>query len=527
MSMANYLKMLKKSHVLALLDLGWSYRRIERETGVRRETVSGYDAIRRANAAKTFPGSDLPPPADSPQVRPSDDANPAKTFAGSDPKAAKTFPGRSPPARFAATRYHDAIVEKRTHGLTAQRIWQDLTEEFGYAHSYESIKRYLRTLAPRDRAVGVFEVEPGQEGQVDFFRGAPTLDAATGQWKRPWVFRLTLSCCRHGYEEAVWDQHLDTFLRLHERAFRDLGGVPTVVRLDNLKSGVLRACFYDPDVNEVYAAFAQHWGFTPLPSQPRRPQENGKQERSGGYVKDNALKGRKFDSLDAQNVFLRQWNRTIARLRIHGTTRRQVWTHFQEVEQPALQPLVADAFPLFRCGERTVHPDGHVEVDGAYYPVPARLLGDDVRVQWDGQLVRVYHRDALVIVHARVAAGQYAPMPGQRSAETTTRQQAFIVHLLGRCERVGAPLHQWAEAALAERGVRAIRLIQGVLGLTRTHPREAVLRAATTALTHRLFRYKHLERLTLHAVPAQARLPLISDDPSIRPLTAYTLEQLP
>ena len=67
----------------------------------------------------------------------------------------------------------------------------------------------------------------------------------------------------------------------------------------------------------------------------------------------------------------------------------------------------------------------------------------------------------------------------------------------------------------------------GVLGLTRTHPREAVLRAATTALTHRLFRYKHLERLTLHAVPAQARLPLISDDPSIRPLTAYTLEQLP
>jgi transposase len=526
MSMANYLKMPKKSQVLALLELGWSYRRIERETGVRRETVSGYDQTRRANPAKTFPGSDTSRPPDSADASGVDGSNAAKTFAGSDAKPAETFPGSSPPARFAAAYYHDAIVEKQTCGLTAQRIWQDLTEEFGYAHSYESVKRYLRTIAPRGRPVGVFEFEPGQEGQVDFFRGAPTFDAVTGQWKRPWVFRLTLSCSRHGYEEAVWDQQLETFLRLHERAFRDVAGVPTVVRLDNLKSGVRRACFYDPDINEVYTAFARHWGFTPLPIQPRRPEENGKQERSGGYVKDNALKGRQFDSLDAHNVFLRHWNRTIARLRIHGTTRRQVWTHFIEVERPALRALAAESFPMFRCGERTVHPDGHVEVDGAYYPVPAQLLGEDVRVQCDAHLVRVYARDALVIVHARVATGQYAPMPGQRTAETTTRQQAFIAHLLGRCERVGASLHQWAEAALAERGVRAIRLIQGVLGLTRKHPREAVLRAATTALPHRLFRYKHLERLTIQSAPAQARLPLTSDDPSIRPLTAYTLEQL-
>ena len=81
-------------------------------------------------------------------------------------------------------------------------------------------------------------------------------------------------------------------------------------------------------------------------------------------------------------------------------------------------------------------------------------------------------------------------MPGTRTPALTTRQQACVAQLLGRCERVGPPLHQSAEAALAERGVRAIRLIQGVLDLTRKYPREAMLRAATTALTHRLFRYK-------------------------------------
>jgi hypothetical protein len=93
----------------------------------------------------------------------------------------------------------------------------------------------------------------------------------------------------------VWDQKLATFLRVHENAFRDFGGVPLVVRHDKLKAGVVRACLYDPDAQPVYAAFSKHWGFTGLTTRPRNPKEN--------------------DSLDEQNQHLRHWNRTIARLR--------------------------------------------------------------------------------------------------------------------------------------------------------------------------------------------------------------------
>ena len=519
--MSNYLKMPKKSQVLALLELGWSYRRIEAETGVRRETVSGYDRARGANAAKTFPGSAPSPPTESPDLSPAEDSNAAKTFAGSVAKPAKTFLGSAPRPRFAAATYRTAITEKLDAGLSLQRIWQDLVEEYGYGASYESVKRFARTIAPVRRAVGVFHCAPGAEGQVDFFRGAPTLDAATGEWRRPWVFRMTLGHSRHGYEEAVWDQKLETFLRLHERAFRDLGGVPLVVRHDNLKAAVVRACFYDPDSHDVYLAFAAHWGFTSLPTQPRTPQENGKQERSGGYVKDNALKGRRFDSLDAQNAFLRHWNRTIARLRIHGTTRRQVWTHFVEVEQRALQPLAAEVFPLFTAGERTVHTDGHVEVGGAFYPVPLALLGQRLRVRWDVHLVRVFQQDTLVAVHARVAAGLFAPRTGE--AEASTRQQAFVDRLVGQCERVGPAFKQWADAALAARGVRAIRLIQGVLGLTRRHPRERVLTAIAEAHARQHFRYQTIRQL-VERTPTRPRPTLATDDPAIRPMTQYTLE---
>lgn len=162
--------------------------------------------------------------------------------------------------------------------------------------------------------------------------------------------------------------------------------MPEVVRLDNLKAGVARACLYDPDVSELYAAFAKHWGFVPLPSRPRHPQEQGINERGNSYLKDNALKGRRFDSLEDLDIFLKRWNRTIARVRIHGTTRKQVYTHFLEVEKPALKLVPEERFSLFEVGTRTVHPDGHVEVARAFYSVPDRLVGEEVRARWNERL---------------------------------------------------------------------------------------------------------------------------------------------
>jgi transposase len=527
--LANYLKMTKVQQVLALLAIGWTFRRIERETGVRRETVSKYAREGPPKPAKVFPGSDGVTSEGESAKRPEsapvgvgEDPNPAKVTAGSGSKPAKVFPG----SRSSAAAFRDAIQEKLDAGLTAQRIFQDLQDEYDYGHSYESVKRYVRLLEPKRRAVGVMHSLPGEEAQVDFFRGAPTLDGRTGQWRRPWVFRMTLCHSRHGYEEAVWDQKLETFIRLHERAFRDLGGVTQIVRLDNLKAGVSRACLYDPDVNAVYEAFAKHWGFTPLPIVPRTPRHNGKQERSGGYVKSNALKNRHFESLAEQNAFLRHWNRTVARLRIHGTTRRQVITHYEETDKKALQPLALECFAMFTRGERTVHPDGHVEVGEAYYPVGSHLIGQQLEVRWDDHLVRVYQAEELLVVHRRVGAGMFAPPPGQSAAELSSSQRAYLVNLLGRCERAGAALHQWAEAAHQERGVRALRLIQGVLSLLRKHSKQAVLSAANTALNKRLFRYKDLRRLAEQADSRTRQRSLLDVHESIRPLTHYRLEDL-
>jgi hypothetical protein len=323
---------------------------------------------------------------------------------------------------------------------------------------------------------------PGEEAQVDFFQGPPTLDGRSGQWRRPWIFRMTLCHSRHGYEEAVWDQKLESFLALHERAFRDLGGVPRIVRHDNLKAAVVRACLYDPDVNPVYEAFSKHWGFTGLPTRPRNPEENGKQERSGGYVKDNALKGRRFDSLDQLNAFLRHWNRTVARVRIHGTTRRQVFTHYEDTDKGALQSLATESFALFQCGTRTVHTDGHVEVSGAFYPVPLHLLGVDVQVRWDARLIRVFHEEAMVAVHAPVREGEFAPRGGG-SPGPSSSQRAYMTKLLAQCARVGPELRAKLAELAAARFVATNEdvLLIGPPGVGKSHIATAIALGAIRA----------------------------------------------
>jgi hypothetical protein len=111
----------------------------------------------------------------------------------------------------------------------------------------------------------------------------------------------------------------------------------------------------------------------------------------------------------------------------------------------------------------------------------------------------------------------------RRDPASRRRQQAYVDRLVGQCARVGPPLQQWAEAALAARGIRAIRLIQGVLGLTRRHPRERVLAAAAEAHAHHHFRYQTIRQL-VERTPTRPAPPLSTDDPAIRPMTQYTLE---
>jgi transposase len=239
------------------------------------------------------------------------DSKPAIPIAGSGDD--ETEPGQSKPAISIAGSsgrqslcepYRKVILAYLEQGLTAQRIWQDLRDDHGFAAGYLSVQRFVRKLRTRTPLpFRRMECAPGEEAQVDFGTGAPVI-LPDGKRKRPHLFRIVLSHSRKAYSEVVYRQTTEAYIRCIENAFWYFGGVPKTLVVDNLKAAVLKADWFDPDLNPKIQAFAEHYGTVILPTKPRTPRHKGKIERQVGYAQSNALKGKTFTSLQAQNMHL-------------------------------------------------------------------------------------------------------------------------------------------------------------------------------------------------------------------------------
>ena len=162
---------------------------------------------------------------------------------------------------------------------------------------------------------------------------------------------MTLSASRHAFRKVVARSSQQTWCELHEEAFAYFGGAVKTIRLDNLREGVIDPDLYDPELNGLYATMLAHYGVIAIPCRPYARDPKGKVESAVGYTQRTALKGRRFESLDEQNIALMRWNERWAFTRIPGTTKRQVREMFEE-ERPALLPLPLTRFEYYRIVER-------------------------------------------------------------------------------------------------------------------------------------------------------------------------------
>ncbi|MFQ5601354.1 MAG: IS21 family transposase [Candidatus Krumholzibacteriia bacterium] len=497
----NQLKVGYQKAIQALAARGWSYRRIARELGIHRETVARY--VRLATA------------------EPAVSSKPAIPTAGSDPKPAISTAG-SPGRSSLCAPYQELIEEKLAVGLSAQRIFQDLKSDHDFSGSYESVKRFVRALG-RETPLPFrrLECDPGEEAQVDFGKGAPTKSGGGGS-RRPPLFRIVLSHSRKAYSEVVSRETTEMFIRALENAFFAFGGVPKVLVIDNLLAAVKRADFYDPELNPKVESFCRHYGVTILPTKPYTPRHKGKVESGIGYAQDNALKGRRFGSLQAQNVFLKDWEANVADTRIHGTTRRQVRKVFEEAERPALLPLPLDRFPFFHEGRRKVHRDGHVEIERSYYPVPPEYLNRDVWARWDTRVVRIFNRKMEPIaVHCRVEPGHFASEPSFIPKKKISAIEKGADYLLQKARRIGLETGRWAEAMHKARGIQGLRILVGLLSLAKRYEAEKIEEACRVARGHGAFRLRVLRELIKRQPPDQRSIPFVSEHPIIRDISCY------
>jgi transposase len=559
--MANVLKEEKKQQVLALGRLGWSLRRIQQETRIRRETASQY--LKAAGIAVRLPGgwgrraakpanevitdfgaektamAGVPHP--HPNFNPENLSNKGKAKATSKPanevitdlgpsqldEVGALFPERereqaaSPqrsPSASACIAYREAIESGLSRGRNAMAIWQDLVSEYGFASSYQSVQRFVRKLrgtqVPEARVVIV--TAPGQEAQVDYGTGPMVRDPESRKYRRTRLFVMTLGCSRKSVRLLAFRSSARIWAELHERAFRRFGGATRIVVHDNLREGVLVPDIYDPTLNPLYRDVLAHYGAVAMPCRVQDPDRKGKVESGVGHAQRTPLKGLRFESLEEAQAYLDRWEERWADTRIHGTTKRQVAAMFAE-EKPFLLPLPVEPFRYYQYGERIVHLDGCVEVEAAYYGAPPGWIGRVLRVQWDELYVRLLDPKTgqLLREHVRQKRGWYRIKEEDRPKRTPLRTS----QLLWRAGRAGAHIGALCDAIHRAQGEVSVRRILGVLSLAKKYGTAAVDEACAAALDVGVQEYRFVRRY-LERCP-QAPLSLQQVDPLIRELVQY------
>jgi len=430
------------------------------------------------------------------------------------------------PAVSSVEPYRGVVIDLRQRGLEMMAVFQRLRDEHAYPGTYSSVRRFVQALEPASPDATIrIERQPGEEVQVDFGYAGLMFDAA-GQVRRAWAFVMTLAYSRHQYVEFVFDQSVETWLVCHQHAFEYFGGVPRKVVLDNLKAGIVQACFDAPQVQRAYRDCAEHYRFLIAPCRVREPQEKGKVESGVHYVARNFLAGRESAALSANNVKVRAWIEQIAGVRDHGTTHWQPLVQFKAIEQATLSALPATPFEVATWKHAKLHRDCYVQFDKAYYSAPVRYIGQALWVRGDAQTVRIFADYTLLATFPRATG------PGQRQTNLDHLPVAKADALTltpARCQaeaaQIGVATQQVVQQLLDERPLDRLRTARKVLRLTETYTPARLEQACARALRFETATYRSIKQILLKGLEAEdasaARLP-----DSAPPLFARSTQEL-
>jgi transposase len=378
--------------------------------------------------------------------------------------------------------------ELKRAGVTLQLLWEEYRaahpDGLGYSRFCQKYHEWKLRLSPTMRQTHV----AGERLFVDYAgKTLEVIDGTTGEVRPAQLFVAVLGASNYTYGEASFTQSLSDWIGSHTRAFSFHNGVAAITVSDNLKSGITKACFYEPGVNRTYAEMAAHYGTAIVPARPRRPRDKAKVE-AGVLVATRwiiaKLRNRQFFSLTDLNAAIRDCVTTLndRPSRHLGTSRRAL---FDELERLALKPLPAEPYVFAEWKECRVGIDYHVEIDKHYYSVPHHLLREKVWARITARTIEVFCRGMRVAAHVRSSSNrehttvrEHMPSSHRRYADWTPerlRQQAG---------EIGRHTSALVEIILRERThpEQGFRACVGILRLAKSYGRERLEAACSRAL---------------------------------------------
>jgi len=294
--------------------------------------------------------------------------------------------------------------ELRRKGVTLMLLWQEYKEVYPNGYQPSQFCHLYRQWAKQLDPVMRQEHRAGEKMFVDYAgMTVAVFDMQKAKMRQAQIFVAVLAASNYTYAEATWTQTLPGWIASHSRAFNYFGGVAQVVVPDNLKAGVSKACFYEPNINPTYLDMANHYGTEVIPTRVRRPKDKAKVE-VGVQIVERWILAR---LRDRQFFSLPQLNRAIAELledlnnksfqKLPGSRRSM----FESIDRPALKPLPAQTYQFAEWKKATVNVDYHIEVARHYYSVPHTLIKKRIDVRLTDTTVECFYKGKRVASHIR------------------------------------------------------------------------------------------------------------------------------
>jgi transposase len=476
--------------------LGLSHRAVARSLGLGLGTISSL--LARAQAAGL----------DWPQVQTlSDDLLERQLYR----RPASPDPPRERPAPDCGWIH----AERRRPGVTLELLHLEYLERhpdgYRYTQFCELYRRWLRRRGLAMRQVH----RAGDKCFVDYAGQKPRLvDPATGEVVEVELFVAVLGASNYTYAEASRTQQVPDWIASHARAFAFFGGVTAAVVCDQLKSGVVVPCRYEPGLQRTYEEFATHYGTAILPARPASPRDKAKIEVAVQIAERwilARLRHETFFSLAGLNARIAELLTDLngRRMRVYGVCRREL---FARLDQPALRPLPTEPFLYGEWKTARVNIDYHVELRRHYYSVPYALVHELVDVRVSPTTVELFHRGQRVAAHPR------DDTPGRHTTTPAHMPKAHQHHL----EWTPSRLTQWADtigpqtaalvtAILADRPhpEQGYRSCLGLLRLSRRVGTARLEAACARAVAVGARSYRHVDSILKHGLDRLPSEPLV------------------
>lgn len=401
--------------------------------------------------------------------------------------------------------------ELRRTGVTLSLLWEEYRsihpDGYGYSRYCELYTQWEGKLSPvmRQRYVG------GETLFVDY--AGATLDVIcpeTGEVRRAQLFVAALGASNYTYVEATWSQALPDWIASHTRAFAFFGGVPKQIVSDNLKSGVTKACFYDPVINRTYADLAAHYDTAVVPARPRKPRDKSKVE-AAVLISERwivaRLRNRQLFGLDELNAAIRVLlDRLNTKVTRHlGASRKDL---FEQLDKPALKPLPVDPYTYAEWKLARVGLDYHVDIGRHYYSVPHQLLKQKLWVRMTARTIEIFHQGQRVASHMRTSGNcKHSTQPEHMPPNHRFRSDWTPERIRCQAARIGPNTETFVEVVMQERRhpEQGFRTCLGVIRLAKTFGHDRLEAACDRALLINARSYSSLHSILKNGLDRTSR----------------------